>query len=193
MSAGNHEISLANRKHLDRFILHKGGKTIDEIAAEEEVRPETIRASIRRVEIAQGYYNQEFLNQSLISIVLSAAPAAQKAVLSALGAQTVRTSKNSKGEEIFVKEPDHETQLKGLAEFREIAKAAQPKPAHQTKIAVGVGVGVNTQASGSYVAMEDRMRDIKQKRLMQPVEDDRRAPVLDAPMVGDSDEEESDE
>jgi len=194
MSAGSPEISLANRKHLDRFILHKGGKTIDEIAAEEDVRPETIRASVRKVEIAQGYYNQEFLNQSLISLVLNATPAAQKALMAALSAQTVRTAKNKAGEEILIKEPDYDTQAKGLAEFREIAKAAQPKPSHQTKIAVGVGVGVNAQASGSYVGMEDRMREIKQRRLTQVVDDTRRAPVLDVPLKAlDDEEEDSDE
>jgi hypothetical protein len=159
----------SDRVHLERFILHKGGKTIEEIATVEKVRPETIRNSIRRVEIAQGYHTQDYLSQGLIAVVLEAAPAAQKAILSALDAHFVREKKNDKGETIKVVEPDHDTQLKAVSELRELAKAAQPKQA--AKIAMGVNVNVPgaQAASGSYVGMEDRMRDIRHKRATQPV------------------------
>jgi hypothetical protein len=161
--------SLGSPKHLSRFIRQKSGKTIEEIAAEDGVSVEQVKTSIRAVEFKQGYHTNEYLTQTLIGIILKASPAAQDSLLAMLTATKSRQATNDRGEAITIVEPDTDVIAKGLAEYRQIAVAAQPKAAHQTNVKVGVGVGVGVnQASGSYVGMEDRMRELRQKMKDQP-------------------------
>ncbi|MGC1686722.1 MAG: hypothetical protein WA734_13940 [Candidatus Acidiferrales bacterium] len=162
--------SLGSPKHLSRFIRQKSGKTIEEIAAEDNVTIEQVKNSIRAVEFKQGYHTNEYLQQNLIGLVLRLAPAAQGALLSALSAEKRRDSVNDRGEKITIAEPDHDTQLRAVAEFQKIAVAAQPKVGNQTNVKVGVGLNVAAgQASGSYVGLEERMRELRQKRKEQPI------------------------
>lgn len=161
--------SLGSPKHLSRFIRQKSGKTIEEIAAEDNVSVEQVKTSIRAVEFKQGYHTNEYLTQTLIGIILKASPAAQDSLLAMLTATKSRQATNDRGETITIVEPDTDVIAKGLAEYRQIAVAAQPKVGHQTSVKVGVGVGLGiSQASGSYVGMEERMREIRQKMKDQP-------------------------
>jgi hypothetical protein len=162
--------SLGNLTHLDRFIRNRNGKTIEEIAAEDGITQEAVRKSIRAVEFKKGFHTQEYLQEMLIGITLKSSPSVQNALLEALDASTKRTVKNDRGEDMTILEPDHDTRLKAVGEFRQIAAVAQPKPGHQTSVKVGVGViGGVGQASGSFVGMEEVLRDIRQKRKEQPV------------------------
>jgi hypothetical protein len=162
--------SLGSPKHLSRFIRQKSGKTIEEIAAEDGVSIEVVKTSIRNVEFKQGYHTNEYLQQNLIGVVLKLAPAAQSALLEALASGTNREATNAEGEKITIFEPDHDTRLKAVAEVRQIAAVASPRAGHQTNVKVGVGVGLvgGGQASGSYVGMEERMREIRQARRDHP-------------------------
>jgi hypothetical protein len=170
MPSSRASTSLGSPKHLSRFIRQKAGKTIEEIAAEDGVTPEVVKVSIRNVEFKQGYHTNEYLQQNLIGVVLKLAPATQGALLEALTAGTNRTSTNDRGEEITIFEPDHDTRLKAVAEVRQIAGVASPRAANQTNVKVGVGVGLGVnQASGSYVGMEDRMRELRQRMKDQPL------------------------
>lgn len=162
--------SLGNPKHLSRFIRNRAGKTVEEIAEEDGITVDRVKDSIRTVEFKQGYHTNEYLNQNLIGIILKASPAAQDALLKLLTATKSRDVKNERGEVMTVVEPDTDAIAKGLAEYRQIAAVAQPKAGHQTNVKVGVGVGVGiAQASGSYVGMEDRMRELRQKMKDQPL------------------------
>lgn len=145
---------------------------MEEIAVEDKVTVEVVKNSIKTVEFKQGYHTNEYLQQNLIGLVLRLAPAAQVALHEALAAATTRETTNDRGERVVIKEPDHDTRLKAVSEFQKIAVAAQPKPGHTTNLKVGVGVGVGVgggQASGTYVGMEDRMRELRQKMKDQPV------------------------
>jgi hypothetical protein len=162
--------SLGSPKHLSRFIRQKSGKTIEEIAAEDGVTIEQVKVSIRAVEFKQGYHTNEYLQQNLIGVVLKLAPATQSALLDALTAGTTRESTNDRGEKIEIFEPDHDTRLKAVSEVRQIAAVASPKAGNQTNVKVGVGLALGAgQASGSYIGMEERMREIRQKMKDQPV------------------------
>lgn len=162
--------SLGNPKHLSRFIRNRAGKTVEEIAEEDGITVDRVKDSIRTVEFKQGYHTNEYLNQNLIGIILKASPAAQDALLKLLTATKSRDVKNERGEVMTVVEPDTDAIAKGLAEYRQIAAVAQPKAGHQTNVKVGVGLNVAAgQASGSYVGLEDRMREIRQRRIEQPV------------------------
>jgi hypothetical protein len=164
------ETSLGSPKHISRFIRSKAGKTYDEIAAEDNISVEQVKKSIRTVEFKQGFQTNEYLNAELIGMILKASPPALSALIEALKAGKNREATNEQGEKFTVFEPDHDTRLKALSEFQKIAVAAQPKAGHQTNVKVGVGVGVGvTQASGSYVGMEDRMRELRQRMKDQPV------------------------
>lgn len=143
---------------------------MEEIAEEDGITVDRVKDSIRTVEFKQGYHTNEYLNQNLIGIILKASPAAQDALLKLLTATKSRDVKNERGEVMTVVEPDTDAIAKGLAEYRQIAAVAQPKAGHQTNVKVGVGLNVAAgQASGSYVGLEDRMREIRQRRIEQPV------------------------
>jgi len=185
--------SLGNKKHLERFILNRGGKTIEEIALAENISEEAVRKSIRSVEVAKGYHTQEYLTESLIGIILKSTPAAQEAILTMLTATKPKTVTNERGETATIFEPDTDVIAKGLSEYRQLAAVAQPKPGHSTNVKVGVGLAMG-QANGSFVGMEERMREIRQQRKDQPVLS---APVIQATVlsgddvhVEDGDEEE---
>ena len=162
--------SLGNPKHLSRFIRNRAGKTVEEIATEDGITVDRVKDSIRAVEFKQGYHTNEFLTQTLIGLILKASPDAQASLLDALTATKSRKAKNERGEDIVISEPDQETRKWALSEYRQLAAVAQPKPGHQTNVKVGVGVGVGVnQASGSYVGMEDRMRELRQRMKDQPL------------------------
>jgi hypothetical protein len=181
--------SLGNKKHLERFILNRGGKTIEEIALAEHISEEAVRKSIRAVEIAKGFHTQEYLQEMLVGVVLNCSPTVQKSLLEALTAGAMKDKVNDAGEKYSVFEPDHDTRLKAIAEFGKIAVAAQPKPGHSTNVKVGVGLAMG-QASGSFVGMEERMREIRQQRKDQPILS---APIVQATILNAEEVEDIDE
>lgn len=162
--------SLGTPKDLSRFIRSKNGKTAEEIAAEDGVTLEVVKKSVLDVEVKQGLHTTEFVQQFLNGLVIKLAPRVQVALLEALESENIREAKNDRGETLVIKEPNHDTRLRAVSEYQKIAAVAQPKPGHQTNVKVGVGVGVGVnQASGSFVGMEDRMREIRQRMKDQPV------------------------
>lgn len=186
--------SLGTPKDLSRFIRSKNGKTAEEIAAEDGVTLEVVKKSCLNVELRQGLHTQEYLQQHLIGLVIKLAPRAQIALLEALTAENTREVKNDRGETMLIKEPDHDTRLKAVSEFQKVALAAQPKPGHSTNVKVGVGVGMvgGGQVSGTFVGMEERMREIRQARKGQPVLEAatvRSVQIIDAEVPDEDDSE----
>jgi hypothetical protein len=147
--------------HFDRHALNKSGKSIEEIAVMEGVKPEAIRRSIETVEMYRHRNTADTMNQSLISVVQRLETKILGALERGLNAVTDVHS-NGKVE----KQPDHAIQIKAVAEVRQLAQVVQPKASPQVN--VGVGVGINSQptrvATGSYVGMEDRLREIRKLR-----------------------------
>jgi hypothetical protein len=162
--------------HFERYAANKSGKSVEEIAEEDHVKPEAIRRSIETVEIYRHKNTADTMNQVLISVVQRLETKLLAALERGLGAQT--EIHDDKGK--VKKAPDHAMQIKAAAEVRQIAQVVQPKAAPQLN--VGVGVGINSPptrvATGSYIGMEDRLREIRKLREGQATIEGRTAIVL---------------
>lgn len=172
--------ALANHSvHFQRWEKNKGGKSIDEIAKEESVTPETVRRSLESVQLYRQRNTHENLNISLIEVLREVKHDILGAIQRGLNANVVFEENGKKRTE-----PDHNIQLKAVAEVRQLATVVQPKGGGPQ---VTVGVAVSGQptrvASTGYIGMEDRLREIRQLRDRNTQQDGRTITVasLEAP------------
>lgn len=150
--------------HFRRYDLLKSGKDIKEIAELERVGEGAIRRSIEAVKLYTTRNTHDNMNQGLISVIMELKNDIRDALREALGA-TIEIKDGDK----TVHEPDHNTQLKAVAEVRQIAQVVQPRTGPTTNIGIGINNQPTRVASGGYVGMEDRLREIRQQRQQQPL------------------------
>src|SRR5208282_4493280 len=156
-------------KHMERALRVKSGETVAEIAKTDGVTEKAVEKSLRIIRVNRARHSEEFLKEELIRIAMQLGPGTVNAVAGALEA-TYDVTKNDNGKEVTVQEPDHSTRLKAVEQFVEIAKAAQPKTGGNINVGMGVNVNRPTrQATGTYVGMEDRLRDITKEIEQQPL------------------------
>lgn len=155
--------SLANSKHFDRWTRNRAGESVAEIAVKDKVREEAVNHSLRTVNAYRSRNTVEAANHAMSGVVINVMDAVEKALMGALAA-SYETEKDGKK----VQEPDHSTRMKAVSEARELAKVIQPKsPGTQIGVNVGVGIG-DRKATGIYVGMEERMRDIRKDMKERP-------------------------
>jgi hypothetical protein len=156
-------------KHLERALRVKGGYTVAEIAKQDGVSEQAVQKSLRIVNINRARHSDEFLKEEFVRIAMLLGPGTAQAVAGALNA-TYDVTRTEDGQEIVSQEPDYTTRLQAVDRVVEIAKVALPKGG--PSINVGMGVNVNhptRQATGTYVGMEDRLRDITKNIEHQPL------------------------
>lgn len=150
--------------HYDRFLKNRNGQSFKEIAEAERVSEKTVRDSVKNVEIYQMRTAVEYANHNLGAIIVNATPLASDAINEALQATDEVEVTDKDGKKTTKITPDHSTRLRAVETITEIAKAIQPKsPGPSTHVQVGVGVGANAgiKATGSFVNMEARMRELR--------------------------------
>lgn len=156
--------ALSSAIHSGRFFRNKHGESIEEIAAAEGVSVKAVKRSIESVNLYRSRNTHEQVNTILSHVVLEVGNQVRQALNEALGATFV-----VKDGDKTVHEPDHNTRMKAVGEVRQIAQVVQPKSGPSTNVTVGVGVTQQTRvASGGYIGMEDRLRQIRQDRLNKP-------------------------
>lgn len=161
--AGTEIRSLANSKHFDRWARNKSGESIEEIAKKDKVAEKAVATSLRTVDAYRSRNTAETANHAISGVVINVMQKLEAALVEALSANH-ETEKDGKK----TNEPDHSIRLKAVSEVREMAKVIQPKtPATQIGVSVGVGIS-DRKASGSYIGMEERMRDIRKEMKDRP-------------------------
>jgi hypothetical protein len=166
----NHPASIANTKHFVRWTRNRAGESVEEIAKKDGVGEEAVRKSLRSVEEYKARNTVDTANHAISGVVINVMQHVEKALIEGLSAsyEVTKTDENTKQEKT-VKEPDHAMRLKAVAEAREMAKVIQPKGQGQSiGIQVGVGIG-DRKATGNYVGMEERMRDIRKEINERPL------------------------
>ena len=178
----------ASSVHFNRYFRNKSGKSIEEIAREEDVTERIVRKSVQTVEMFRQQHTAEHLNEIVIGMLLNRAQDIDAALQQAANAvEEIEVERN--GKTTTVKIPDHATRLEAVDKYTELAKTVQPKVGPSIK----VGVGIQTQvASGPYVGMEDRLREIRKKRQEQPQIEGRVLTVADLESSGGPEDEEED-
>lgn len=173
--------------HLKRYYRNKNGESISDIAATEKVEEQTVKNSIRAVELYRARHNVEVLNEAIVGAVLTVVPEVQKSIKRQLSATTIVDDGGGKKR----KEPDYLTQRAAVAEVRGLIQTVQPKAptVHSTQVAVGVNQGQAPRlATGSYVGMEDRLKTITQELEAQPIDGNRKQ-LMQAPLQAADDGE----
>lgn len=144
--------------NISRYIRHKLGKTPEEIAEEDKVRPSAVLNSIASVDAFRQTHTVEFLNEAMIDVVMQNKDKLQRTLSAGLTATKI----NEKGKKVA----DHTTQQKAFENAAKLVDTLQPKP---TK---GISVNVKQQtavAQGSpppesgFTDFEARIRNIRAK------------------------------
>lgn len=153
---------------MQRFFRNRSGEDIATIAKNDKVSEKTVAESIRICEAYRTLSSAESINHSLGALVAEVLPEAQAAIKEALVAtDQIEVEKDGKKELRTV--ADHGTRLRAFDRVVETARVIQPKvPSHPMHLQVGVGINPGRQASGSYLGMEDRMREIRTNLQTQP-------------------------
>jgi adenosyl cobinamide kinase/adenosyl cobinamide phosphate guanylyltransferase len=141
-----------------RFLRHRVGFSIEEIARRDGVSQRTVERSIQRVDAFRQANSVEFVNEALSNSVMKHKQDMDRSIANALRAQ--RQVKDQKTGEIKTV-PDHQVRLEAINKLIDIAKTVQPKAGHVIKVNVGVGVGVRPSES-QYVGFEDRIERIRE-------------------------------
>lgn len=189
--------ALANTSiHNMRYLRSLRGETVADIARREGVSVKAVEKSLRMAEIDHALNTTENLNREAISSVRTNLPHATSAIRRMLNAKTlIRETKMVKGKEqtTIVQVDDIEVQTKGVAAFKDILVALQPK--------TGGGVNVNVnQANANTAAVattnirtttyEDRLRKIRNQQAEYAALPSQ---VIDAPEAADEDDDVEDD
>ncbi len=133
--------------HIQRLIKKTAGATIEQIAAAEGVKVETVRKSIALAECYRESNSLEYANMAVGHIAVSLSPDVQQSLRSALHAKkTVKkfTRRNGQLFERSATVPDHETQLSAVGQYRGLIESIQPKGGK-----ISVNATANAQASAA--------------------------------------------
>lgn len=156
--------------HYSRFHRNRSGQSIADIAQTDRVSEKTITESIRQIEVYNHMTAAEQINHGLGSLLLTSLPLASAALNDALVATDfVEVGKDKQGKPRTVEVPDRSTRLRAIENLTEIAKVIQPKaPPASTHVQVGVGINSGIKATGTFVSMEARMRQIREGMVSAP-------------------------
>ena len=146
--------------HLQRYIRHKAGKTTQEIADEDGVKVQTVNDSIVRVDAYRATHTVEYLNESMIAVVMDADKHIRSAITGGLQAMT----KDDRGRP----KPDHQTRGKILETVAKIVQTVQPRPAGGINLKVNqqsvmAGQPASPPPEAGFVGYEERLRIIRRK------------------------------
>jgi len=142
--------------NLRRHALHKLGRSIEEIAIEEGVRPAAIARSIESVDTMRLLNTPEVMTAEMINSVIGRKLKYDQALEAALDAVIV----GKKG----TTTPNHNIRLRAVAEVRQMVKALQPR---------GGGINLNVNNSSSalsssiassdtrFIGFEERLREVR--------------------------------
>jgi len=132
--------------------------TIEDIAVQDHVSVDTVRTSIKAVEIRKQLCSIHEVETAEAQLLLDTIPLQQKALTEALVATQIVMGTKGRVKEV----PDHTTRMRAVDVLTQ--KSASLRP--QMKIAPTTQVNVNTgnQTLVNGIAYEDRMRQIQEKR-----------------------------
>lgn len=145
------------RTHLSRYTRHKLGLSAEEIAVQDKVRVSAVESSIGAIDSFRAANTIEFMNESLVDVVLENADVLKSSLRQSLTANI----KDAKGKIV----PDHKTRLAAVSKVTELAQAIQPKP-------TGKGINLNVSQQNAnlhaapppesgFVGYEERLRNIR--------------------------------
>jgi len=156
----------ANR-NLSRYIRHKRGMALADIAEEDKVKEVTVRASIHAVEAQRFLHAPEFASEGIVEILVDTKDKVKQALENGLTASVeVVDAMTHKTTEI----PDVKLQLQAVEQYKNLAAVVQKKDGRpQTQVNVGLNVGGRDASGpvGGYIGVEDRIRALNENRERQ--------------------------
>jgi hypothetical protein len=158
-----------------RWYLWRSEKSIEEIAARERVKPETVRKSIDAVEVYRLSGSYEEVDAAWNHMALELVDEQKSVLLGAMVAETWITLPDGTRESIA----DHATRLKAIEVVKDLAVVSRPKaPMNQVNVQTNVANGLNGSSGG--MNFEQRLREIKARRMAELVTAPATTPMLEA-------------
>lgn len=140
--------------------------SIEDIARQDKIKPESVEASIRLVEAQAQLFGIQSVETNTIELVTHVKEIEKQAVTEALTAEKhVYAHAGENAGAVIASEPDHEIRLRASEGLTEKIKAVMIRHVkgntQNTNVNVGVGVGITTGESANF---ESRLREIVKKR-----------------------------
>jgi len=146
-------VTVAEAKHMMRFLRSERGEKPEDIARQEGVSVQIVEKSIRRVQIQKAMLSSDNTLEALRGIIVRNTNHASKAIANGLTAKKYvardKRGKDGKVKTTYVAIPDIEAQTEAFKAFRGLAEAIQPK---------GGGISVNVKQNNQTAAMVTNVR-----------------------------------
>jgi len=152
----------ANSKNLSRYIRHKQGLAIEDIAQEDGVKQATVMASIRAIEAQRFLHTPEFATEGIVGALVDTKDELRSALRNGLTAKKAYFDNETNKSVEF---PDVEMQLEAVEKYAKLTTAIQKKETrNQTQVNVAVGAKLGgAPAVGGFIGVEDRVRRLRER------------------------------
>lgn len=143
--------------NLSRYIRHNLGATPAEIASQDGVGVRTIEKSIASIDAYRATHTVEFLNQSMIEVVMSNTDELREAMKGGLTAQKI----DDQGKKV----PDHTVQMHAIDSATRMVTALQPKIGKGIQLNLNqqqaIAAGATPPPESGFAGFEERLRQIR--------------------------------
>lgn len=153
--------SIRDARHLMRYLKAKAGVGLEVLAKEEHVSVETVRQSVRQIEMYETMNGDGQLKLAVNDLVMSIIPNAKNTINGLLNATTIATVKNSKTgqmEDVLIE--DKTTRLEAGRLVKDLVAVMQPKT---PMVAIQNNQNNQVAAIGSAETYEERLARLRKK------------------------------
>ena len=148
-------------RNLSRYNRSRTGMADEDIAREDGVKVETVRASIRAIQQERLLHAPEFATEAIVGAIVDTKEELKRAMRNGLTATKEYFDHQTNTSTTL---PDVELQLQAVDKVAKLATAIQKKETrNQTQVNVGLAVGAKP-AAGGYIGVEDRIRKLNEAR-----------------------------
>ena len=153
--------STRDARHLMRYLKFKASGSIETIAKEERISPETVRQSVRQIEMYETMNGDGQLKLAVSDLIMSIIPEAKSTINGLLNATTITSIKNSKTglmEDVLVE--DKTTRLEAGRLVKDLISVTQPKV---PQVAIQNNQNMPVATMSLHENNEERMRRLRKQ------------------------------
>ena len=148
-------------RNLSRYIRSRSGMADEDIAREDGVKVETVRASIRAIQAQRFLHTPEFATEGIVGALVDTQEDLKSALHHGLTATREYLDHQTNKTTTL---PDIPLQLEAVDKYAKLVTSIQKKETrNQTQVNVGLAVGAKPVAGG-YIGVEDRIRKLNEAR-----------------------------
>jgi len=180
-----------NALHYSRWKRIKDGASIEKVAEDDKVKPETVRDSFLLIETHKTLYSMPVLETNQVEMIMSLQKEERDSWREAFKAKHRDFHETPNGT-VVTEEIDHDTALSASHAITDRIAALQPRSkGFNVNVQANASAGASANAGDGKMSFESKLREILQKRQQEQEE----PAVIDVPALpaGDDDDADLDE